>query len=147
LKKIGKVLELFISKKGVKNRIKNNKIVLDTNGITNDKFYNKNTNRSILLTNTSAYNIVLNKNIDISYGMLGENLLLDFDIKNINSNSYISIGSAILQITQNCTICEHLDVIHKDVPILLKDDRGVFVRVIKSGIINKNDIVYEIRKI
>jgi len=144
---IGKVLELFISKKAVKNRIKTNKIVVDKYGITNDKFYNKNINRAILLTSTNAYSIVLNKNINISYGMLGENILLNIDIKKININSTIIIGSAILKIVQNCTICEHLNIIHKDVPSLLKDDRGVFVKVIKNGIINKNDLVYIANKI
>jgi len=53
--------------------------------------------------------------------------------------SKISIGKVLLVVTQNCTICNHLSSIDKRLPSLLKDDRGIFVKVVEGGVIEKGD--------
>ena len=67
---------------------------------------------------------------------------MDYNPHNLSMGSKIKIGSVILEITQDCTICEHLSVIDIKLPRLLKNDRGVFAKVLKAGIIESNDSIY-----
>ncbi len=139
---IGTVLNLFISKKEQSTRIEKTKVQLDTDGIVDDKFYAKESERSILLTTQESYALALTHNIEMPYGSLGENILIDYNPYALPRGSQIQIADVVLEITQNCTICNHLSSIDKSLPILLKEDRGIFVKVIKSGVIEKGDKLY-----
>ncbi len=141
-KSVGEVLELFVSVKGESRRIAKSFIELDENGVKGDKFYSKDRERSVLLTTIDSYKIALSNGIEISYGTLGENILIDFNPYSLPIGKKIQIGEVILELSQNCTICNHLSIVDKSLPKLLKDDRGVFIKVVKSGIINKGDKVY-----
>jgi MOSC domain-containing protein YiiM len=134
-----KIIKLFISKIDSKKRVNTKQLIVDKFGIYEDKFYKKDINRSILLTSINAYNIALKNNIDISYGLLGENILFDFDIHHLKIGTKIALGTTILEITQQCTICNHLNTIHDDLPEILKYDRGIFAKTISKGIINIGD--------
>jgi MOSC domain-containing protein YiiM len=127
-----KVIELFItlndenkSRKSVKS------ISLDENGIIGDKFHGKNLERSILLTSTDSYNIAKENAISIATGSLGENILIDINPYKLVAGDRISIGSTILEITQNCTLCKGLSTVNTKLPKLLKNDRGIFAKVIE----------------
>jgi len=137
--KIGEIKQLFISSQIEQKRISQNNISVDVNGIINDKFYNKNQDRAILLTSLHAYELMLEKNITCEYGSLGENILVDFNPYSLDEGSKIYIGEAILEITIECTICSFLTKINNKVPKLLKKDRGVFAKVIQNGTINVGD--------
>ena len=141
INRVGKVLNLFISQNGVKNRIKQNGINLDKNGILKDKFYNKNIQRSVLIVSKDSYDLAKKNNIDIDYGQLGENILIDYNPYHLKIGSKIKIGDVILQISQECTLCKSLSKVNKNLPELLKDDRGVFAKVIVAGAIKDDDIV------
>jgi MOSC domain-containing protein YiiM len=78
----------------------------------------------------------------MTYGALGENILIDYNPYDLAIGSQIQIGEVVLEITQNCTICNHLSFIDKTLPKLLKDDRGIFVKVVKVGVIKKRDKLY-----
>jgi len=56
--------------------------------------------------------------------------------------SKLQIGEVVLEVTQYCTICNHLSTIDKTLPRLLKDDRGIFVKVVEAGFIAKGDKIY-----
>jgi MOSC domain-containing protein YiiM len=133
---VGSVLELFVSKKSA------NKIILDSSGIIGDKFYGKDINRSVLISSIDSYNMAKEKNIELKYGLLGENILIDYNPYNLTTDIFIQIGSVILEITQQCTLCKSLAKIDNKLPKLLKDDRGIFARVIKAGEIRYKDSVY-----
>jgi len=107
----------------------------------NDKFYNKSVNRSILISCLSSYTLTKSHNIEIPFGYLGENILLDYNPYKLKIGTHLKIGNVILEITQNCTICNHLAIIDKSIPELLKNDRGIFAKVIKSGEIKQEDEV------
>ena len=117
---------------------KKESIVVDKLGIEDDKFYGKSQNRAVLITSTYAYSLIRKNNIPISFGELGENILVDFDIHKLKKDDTLHIGDVLLQITQPCTICDHLCKIDKKVPKLLKEDRGIFAKVIKAGTIAKS---------
>ncbi len=145
-KKVGKILELFISIKGNLNRTKKNDIDLNENGVKNDKFYGKNIQRSVLITSMASYGLSTQNNIDMNYGQLGENILIDYNPYHLKEGSKVIIGDVILEITQQCTLCKSLAKIDKDLPELLKEHRGVFAKVISNGIIHKGDTIYLLDK-
>lgn len=139
---VGKVLDLFISEQGRSERIYKSEIYLDKDGIVGDKFYAKDLQRSVLLTSIDSYSLALEHEIEIEHGTLGENILIDYNPYSLAIGSQVKIGTVILEITQNCTICNHLSAIDKKLPKLLKDDRGIFVKVLQNGIIKQDDEVY-----
>jgi len=139
---VGQVLELFISIKGKSERISKSIIELDKEGIVNDKFYAIDLERSVLLTTIESYDLASGHNIYMPYGSLGENILINYNPYALPMGSRIQIGSVVLEITKNCTICNHLSAIDKKLPKLLKDDRGIFVKVIEIGFIEKGDKIY-----
>jgi len=139
--KIGQIKQLFISSIEEKKRVSLNTIEVDIKGIVNDKYYNTNQERSILISPIHAYELMKEKNIEATYGQLGENILVDFNPYDLEEGTQLFIGNTILQITIECTICNLLTKINNKVPKLLKKDRGVFAKVIQEGTLNINDSV------
>ena len=136
----GLVLELFLSIKNV-GKESREMILVEKNGIVEDKFYGKDANRSILITSLDSYYMAKENDIDMPYGSLGENILVDVNPYNLGAGDIISIGETQLEITQNCTICNSLSKVDSKLPSILKSDRGIFAKTIKSGKIRKGDIV------
>lgn len=139
---VGKIIELFISIKESSTRINKPAIELELSGVVGDKFYDKDNSRSILITSTESYNLIKEYDIDMPYGYLGENILMDYNPYALSMGSRFQIGNAVLEISQNCTICNHLSVLDKRIPKLLKNDRGIFAKVITPGKISKDDDIY-----
>ncbi len=139
---IGQILELFISQEGKSQRTKRTNINLDTNGVLEDKFYGKNITRSVLITSTHSYALAKENNIDIAFSDLGENILIDYNPYQLSLGTQLKVGDTILEISQHCTLCKSLTKVHKSLPKLLKDDRGVFAKVIQYGKVNKGDKLY-----
>ena len=133
---IGNVVELFVSKKPI------DKIVVDGNGIIGDKFYAKDIDRSVLISSIDSYDMANKIGIDLEFGKLGENILIEYNPYNLESGTKIKIGEVILEISQKCTLCKSLTKLDNRLPKLLKDDRGIFSKVIKGGTINKSDKIY-----
>jgi MOSC domain-containing protein YiiM len=142
LKKIGQIIQLFISETTSKTRVEKEEISLDGKGIQEDKYYNKNIERSILITSLESYTLAEKHNITMPYASLGENLLIDYNPYHLNAGTKLHIGSVELEISQNCTLCDHLSSIDKQLPSLLKHDRGIFAKVNKEGHIKKGDDIY-----
>ena len=140
--KIGTVLELFLSRKNSSNRSPQEEIKVDKNGVLGDKFYAKEPNRSVLITSLKSYNLAKQKDILVKYGFLGENMLVDYNLYSLNIGTQIRVGEVVLEISQNCTLCKSLTKVDNRLPKLLKDDRGVFAKVIKSGSIYQHDEVF-----
>lgn len=139
---VGNVLALFIASKENSATIEKSQIEVDEKGIINDKHYDKDINRSILITSSDSYQIVKDHSIEIEDGALGENLLIDYNPYHLPVGAKLKIGTAILEVTQPCTLCSHLSCIDKKVPTLLKDDRGIFVKVVKPGTIGLEDHIF-----
>ncbi len=106
------------------------------------KYYDKNIQRSVLITSKASYDLANKNNIQLPFGSLGENILITYNPYHLSSGDTLRIGDVVLEISQNCTMCDHLSKIDKDLPTLLKDDRGIFARVIESGVIKKEDEIY-----
>jgi MOSC domain-containing protein YiiM len=143
-KQVGKIKALFVSKKGNYSRTSKRELIVDKNGVWEDKFYGKEPNRSVLITSLYSYQLAKDRGISVEHGSLGENILIDYNLYHLHIGAQIGIGEVILEISQNCTLCKSLTKIDSSLPKLLKDDRGVFARVIKSGFIYRYDKIYKI---
>jgi len=136
-----RVLALFISVVNEKKRVHKEKLELDENGVLEDKFYAKNNSRLILITSIAAYTLAKESGVELEYGSLGENILIDKNINHLTVGNQFKIGEIILEITQNCTLCNGLAIINPKLPEILKNDRGVFAKTVTNGIIKKGDSV------
>ena len=142
---VGKVIKLFISIKNDQDQtetIEQSKITLDARGVLDDKFYDKDTQRSILIGSLESYTLAKENNIDMPYGSLGENILMDYSPYHLNVGEQIKIGDLILEITQNCTLCKGLSKVDPKAPKLLKAHRGIFAKTVTDGSIINGDLIY-----
>jgi len=130
----GKVIELFITHSDAnKTRESVQSVEVDENGIKGDKFYAKDPMRAILITATQSYDLSKENAIELAHGTLGENILIDISPYHLLHGQKIKIGSTLLEITQNCTLCKGLSSVNSKLPKLLKNDRGIFAKVIKGS--------------
>lgn len=73
----GKILELFYSTND--GRVNTTELALDEKGVIEDKYYNKNIERSVLITSLHSYELAASHGIEAPYSALGENLLIDYN--------------------------------------------------------------------
>ena len=139
---VGTVTNLFVSREGSSSRVVMSSISLDEKGILEDKYYDKNIHRSVLITSKESYLLANEYDILLHIGALGENILIDYNPYHLNAGDRIQIGNVILEISQNCTMCDHLSNIDTRLPELLKEDRGIFAKVIQKGVIQKGDKIH-----
>ncbi len=140
LVQVGKVLELFYSTDN--GRVNRDELALDSKGVTEDKYYNKDIQRSVLITSKKSYELAAEHGINAPYSALGENLLIDYCPYHLESGAQLVIGDLVLEISQHCTLCKSLAKVDARLPKLLKDDRGIFAKVITGGTIRKGDNIY-----
>lgn len=145
LKNVGKVLELFISVKDEKGdtiTIPQDILDLDRDGVLKDKFHGKDPGRSILLSSIDSYTLAHENGIDMSYGALGENILMDYNPYKLQIGDRLNIGDITVEITQECTLCKGLSKVNSKAPKLLKEHRGIFAKTVTPGSVKKGDAVY-----
>jgi MOSC domain-containing protein YiiM len=136
---LGKVLQLFTTVKGDPSRIAQSELILDTLGVIGDKFHGKGLDRSVLIAAVESYNIAKENDINIDDGLLGENILISYNLYHLLPGDKFAIGEVSFEITQNCTLCKGLSSVNSKLPKLLKNDRGIFAKVLHSGRIKIGD--------
>ena len=144
LLQVGKILELYYSTND--GRVNTTKLTLDEKGVVEDKYYNKDIERSVLIASLQSYKIAASHGIEVPYGSLGENILIDYNPYDLKPGTRLMVGDFELEISQNCTICNSFAKFDARLPEILKDDRGIFAKVVKSGTIQKNDNIYLLNK-
>jgi len=118
LLQVGNILELFYSTND--GRVNTQKLTLDEKGVLEDKYYNKNIQRSVLITSQDSYKLAKNHGIDVNYSALGENILVDYNPYHLKPEARLAIGDVILEISQNCTLCKSLAKVMQNFPHYLK---------------------------
>ena len=97
----------------------------------------------MLISSLESYEMAKEQlDVEMPYGYLGENILIDYNPYHLPAGNRLKIGSAVFEITQNCTLCNHLSKLDKRIPKLLRDDRGIFAKVIEAGDVNVGDDIY-----
>lgn len=140
-KLLGLVVNLYISKNDVEKKDPKKKLILELDGVCEDKFKGKDTQRSVLLVSQKSYEIAKQNGIDIASGDLGENILVDFELYSLVAGTQLQIGSAIVEISQKSSLCSSLSKINNKLPKLLKEKRGTFAKVISEGCVSKGDTI------
>ena len=144
MRNIGKVIETFSATKESSGlprpKVENLNLIKDF-GIENDKFAGKKLDQTVMVVGLKSYEIAQENGIDLELGSLGENILLDFDPHILEVGTKLIIENSIIEITQTCTVCNHLAVFDENLPLLLKGHRGLYCKIIKSGIVSKDMIV------
>ncbi|MFV7789882.1 MOSC domain-containing protein [Aliarcobacter lanthieri] len=142
MKQIGKVLEIFSAKKDSMSSLPRPKVeklnLIKDYGIELDKFALKNLDQTVMIVGLKSYQIAKNYGINLEFGSLGENILLDFDPHDFEVGIKLQIEEGILEITQICTVCNHLSIFDENLPKLLKGHRGVYCRILESGLVLKD---------
>ncbi len=129
----GRVLKLYRTKDDKdKTRESCTQLELDYNGVLGDKFYAKDPQRAILITSIESYKLAHSNGIELDEGALGENILIDINPYHLLPGERFSIGESVLEITQNCTLCKGLSRVHNKLPKLLKNDRGIFAKIVND---------------
>ncbi|AXH09031.1 MOSC domain-containing protein [Malaciobacter halophilus] len=145
---IGKVLGTFSAKKDLQSsprpRVKSLNLITGY-GIAFDKFAGKELDKTVMIVGIKAYEIAKENGIDLVYGSLGENILLDFDPHKYKIGDVFYINSCAIQITESCTVCKHLSKFDNKLPKLLKDNRGLYCKILSDGEI-KEQMQVEIKK-
>lgn len=143
------VLDTFSAKKGQSGlprpRVDKLELILDF-GIKEDKFAGKDIDKTVMIVGKYAYDLAKENDIDLEYGSLGENILLDFNPHDYHVGTIFEIGETQIQITENCTICNHLAVFDDELPIIVQDCRGIYCKILKQGEIKKGSPVKIIEK-
>ncbi len=146
MKKLGNVIDVFIAPEGLSSGVRKKMEYIELKkdyGIVGDKFAQKNLDRTVLIVGTIAYDIAKENNIDLELGSLGENIVVDFNPNILDIGDIINIDELKLEITEVCTICNHLSVYNKNLPSLIKNDRGFYCKIKQSGKISKNMEIYK----
>lgn len=144
IKILGKVLNTFSATKessGSPRPLVSQLNLIKDYGIENDKFAGKKLEQTVMIVGVQSYEIAKNNGINLEFGSLGENILLDFDPHILEVGTKLIIENSIIEITQTCTVCNHLAVFDENLPLLLKGHRGLYCKIIKSGIVSKDMIV------
>lgn len=136
-----KILKLYITNLETNKMEEVDSLKLKVGGIVGDKYFGRE-NREVLLTGLSGYEPASQNNITIEYGTLGENILCEINIKNLQLGEKFQIGDALLEVSMLCPVCTHLSSIKKELQKLIKDDRGIFLKVIQGGKITTSDKIY-----
>lgn len=136
---LGTAVKLFVSK--TEQREEKRSLMLEFDGVCEDKFKGKDIQRSVLLVPLSSYELAKKNNINLTIGELGENILIDFDPHSFESGTKLQVGNAIVEISHKSSLCPSLSKISSKLPKLLKDRRGVFAKVICDGEIHKGDSI------
>lgn len=141
LSKKGKVLATFSAKKGqsgLPRPMVKYLNIINGFGIENDKFAGVDQNKAVMVVGLKAYDIAKQNGINLEAGSLGENILFDFNPHEYEVGSIIKIGDTVLEISEKCTICNHLSVFGKKLPYLVKNCRGLYCKVLEGGHVSSN---------
>jgi len=143
---IGKVLNTFSAKKDSQSSMPRPKTdflnLIEGYGIQNDKFAQKDLNKTVMILGFNSYEKANQRGIFLEFGSLGENIIFDFNPHDLDIGTILVIADSEIQITEKCTICNHLSIFDNQLPKIVKDCRGLYCKILKDGTIKKDFEVY-----
>jgi len=137
-KLMGKVLGVFsadINSKGLPRPVVEKLVLKEGFGIEGDKFAGDKLDQTVMIIGKKSYDMAKDAGIELNGGSYGENVLLDIDPHELDIGDRLQIGDSIIELTQKCSICDHLAVFSSKLPKLIRKHRGIYCKIIKSGTI------------
>ncbi|WP_038047611.1 MOSC domain-containing protein [Thermus caliditerrae] len=110
-------------------------------GAKGDRHAGKDPDRAVLVAGLPSYEKAKGVGIQLPFGALGENLLLDLDPHNLPPGTRLRIGEALLEFSYVCTVCSSLSQFDLRLPKLLYGGRGLYARVLEGGLVRVGDPV------
>ncbi len=110
-------------------------------GVEGDRHFGKHPDQAVLVAGLPAYTLAQKAGIELPRGALGENLLVDFDLHQLEPGVCLQVGTVLLELTRVCTVCNSLSVFDLRLPKVLLDKRGLYARVLQGGVIQVGDFV------
>ncbi len=144
---LGSVTEVFSATKdssGLPRPKARSLILIEGYGIKNDKFAGDELHKTVMIIGLKSYVMAKDKGMDLVKGSYGENILLDFDPHTLGVGERLQLGDSIIEITERCTLCNHLSVFGSKLPKLIKNHRGLYCKIIKGGEITKDLVVLKV---
>jgi len=133
---MGSVVEIFsatVGSSGLPRPVVKSLELIEGYGIKDDKFADDDLDKSVMIVGQNSYDIAKKNSIDLLPGSYGENVLLSFDPHTLNIGTILKIGNTTVEITEKCTICDHLSVFSPKLPRLIKKHRGMYCKILKGG--------------
>ena len=143
-KELGCVIEIFSAhkdSKGLPRPIVKELMCIENYGIQNDKFANDNLDKTVMIVGLKSYDIAKENGMELAYGSYGENILFDFDPHEFELGTIFDVGDVYLEVTEKCTICNHLSIFGAHLPKLIKKHRGMYCKILEGGVITKSSHV------
>ncbi len=110
-------------------------------GVEGDRHFGRDPDRAVLLAGEAAYALAAELGLELPFGALGENLLLDLDPHGLPPGARLAVGPALLELASVCTVCSSLSAFGLRLPKLLYGRRGVYARVLLGGVVRVGDPV------
>ncbi|WP_243028923.1 MOSC domain-containing protein [Thermus albus] len=110
-------------------------------GAKGDRHAGKDPERAVLVAGLPAYERAREAGIELPFGALGENLLLDLDPHALPPGARLRVGEALLAFSYVCTVCSSLSQFDLRLPKLLYGGRGLYARVLEGGVVRVGDPV------
>ncbi len=135
---IGKVVALFRPDvKGMPPIALSHAEIIADQGILSDRHGRPGSKRQILLMDRALVD-----RFGLRPGDLDENLTLDgLMIDDLQPGQQLRIGSVLLEITIPCPVCDKLDTVRPGLRSALRDQRGMFARVLSTGHVHIGDSI------
>ncbi|MDX1809635.1 MAG: MOSC domain-containing protein [Sulfurospirillaceae bacterium] len=146
-KKLGIVKDVFsadINSSGLPRPIVEKLTLIEGYGIEHDKFAGDDLEKTVMIIGQRSYDIAFENGMSLKNGSFGENILFDFDPHELEVGVLLQVGDTIIEITQKCTLCNHLSVFGAKLPKLIKNHRGLYCKIIKGGEITKGATVSKV---
>ncbi len=81
---------------------------------------------------------------DLPPGSLFENIVVEgLDVMKFESGRQLRVGGTILEVTVPCTPCGQMEGIRQGLKRALDGRRGMFARVVSSGIVRVGDVIHD----
>lgn len=138
----GKVVSINISsKKGTQKTPVDKCVLIENSGIKNDAHAEKDSDRQVSFLSLNSFDKMKNNKIKLSYGIFGENIdVQGLDVYKLPLKTEIEfISGAKLIVKKIGKECHDHCAIYETVGDCIMPREGIFCKVVRGGVINKND--------
>lgn len=116
--------------------------LLEGHGAHGDRHAGRDADRALLVTSVSSYVYLAEAGLSLSYGMLGENLVIDgIALHKLSAGTCLSLGRAVLELTLPCPVCKSLSAVDPRLPKLALGRRGIYARVLRGDEVRRGQTV------
>lgn len=118
----------------------------DEDGIFEDSNYESSKDYVMMLTCQKSYDLIEEAELEVSKGVLMENILVDIDLYHLKKGAVIELGDTLLEVTGPCESYGYLMALAPELPEIIQGNRGLFVRPLEQGKISVGDEVKVVKE-